>query len=166
MDAEQDAHAQREAADKFRYVMWGAFDERDKVPPKGEFFCRSREKWMPEIPGEYHQLRDGLWGWVACGLIRAQGCFTSKKFRSEVLRRHLMMKLGGSFCLCFGIRAEGQCPDLGPSCSTTATPPGWMRPRRTHKQSQTRFPAEMAADTISSVCFLVKWLLRATRQYG
>lgn len=41
-----------EAADKFRYIMWGTFDEPDKVPPKGEFFCKNRASWMPEIEGE------------------------------------------------------------------------------------------------------------------
>ena len=39
------------AADKFRYVMWGTFDEPEKVPPKGEFFCRYKPQWMPDIPG-------------------------------------------------------------------------------------------------------------------
>ncbi|KAF3805757.1 hypothetical protein GCG54_00005121 [Colletotrichum gloeosporioides] len=43
------------AADKFRYVMWGTFDEPDKVPPKGEFFCAQREGWMPEIDGVFHK---------------------------------------------------------------------------------------------------------------
>jgi hypothetical protein len=42
---------QEEAADKFRYVMWGSLDEPDRIPPKGEFFCKSRADWMPEIPG-------------------------------------------------------------------------------------------------------------------
>ncbi|KAJ3961362.1 hypothetical protein N0V92_001930 [Colletotrichum tropicale] len=41
------------AADKFRYVMWGTFDEPDKVPPKGEFFCAQREAWMPEIDAHF-----------------------------------------------------------------------------------------------------------------
>lgn len=45
----------KQAADKFRYIMWGAFDEADKVPPKGEFFCRQREPWMPEIQGVFHK---------------------------------------------------------------------------------------------------------------
>ncbi|KAF5517882.1 hypothetical protein CGCA056_v011233 [Colletotrichum aenigma] len=43
------------AADKFRYVMWGTFDEPDKVPPKGEFFCAQREAWMPKIDGVFHK---------------------------------------------------------------------------------------------------------------
>ncbi|KJZ76910.1 hypothetical protein HIM_03787 [Hirsutella minnesotensis 3608] len=42
---------QEQAADKFRYVMWGTFDEPEKVPPKGEFFCQQRVQWMPEIRG-------------------------------------------------------------------------------------------------------------------
>ncbi|KAK3326003.1 Mss4-like protein [Apodospora peruviana] len=43
------------AADKFRYVMWGTMDEPEKVPPKGEFFCKNRTKWMPEIPDVFHK---------------------------------------------------------------------------------------------------------------
>jgi len=39
-----------EAADKFRYIMWGTLDEPEKIPPKGEFFCKNRTEWMPEIP--------------------------------------------------------------------------------------------------------------------
>ncbi|KAK0727717.1 Mss4-like protein [Lasiosphaeria miniovina] len=42
-----------EAADKFRYVVWGTLDDPDEIPPKGEFFCRYRDEWMPEIPDEY-----------------------------------------------------------------------------------------------------------------
>ena len=42
---------QEAAADKFRYVTWGSLDEPDKIPPKGEFFCKSRTEWMPEVPG-------------------------------------------------------------------------------------------------------------------
>ncbi|KAK4464730.1 Mss4-like protein [Cladorrhinum samala] len=44
-----------EAADKFRYVMWGTFDEPDKVPPKGEFFCKNRASWMPQIEGLFQK---------------------------------------------------------------------------------------------------------------
>ncbi|KAK3499498.1 Mss4-like protein [Neurospora hispaniola] len=44
-----------EAADKFRYVMWGSFDEPEKVPPKGEFFCKNKPKWMPDIPGTFRK---------------------------------------------------------------------------------------------------------------
>lgn len=42
---------QEAAADKFRYVTWGSFDEPEKVPPKGEFFCKEKPEWMPDIPG-------------------------------------------------------------------------------------------------------------------
>jgi hypothetical protein len=31
--------------------MWGTFDEPEKVPPKGEFFCKYKPEWMPDIPG-------------------------------------------------------------------------------------------------------------------
>lgn len=34
------------------YVFHGSLDEPDVIPPKGEFFCKERAKWMPEIPGE------------------------------------------------------------------------------------------------------------------
>ncbi|KAL0465873.1 Mss4-like protein [Neurospora intermedia] len=44
-----------EAADKFRYIMWGSFDEPEKVPPKGEFFCKNKPKWMPDIPGTFRK---------------------------------------------------------------------------------------------------------------
>ena len=42
---------QEAAADKFRYIVWGSLDEPEKIPPKGEFFCKNRASWMPEIPG-------------------------------------------------------------------------------------------------------------------
>ncbi|KAL1848540.1 hypothetical protein VTK73DRAFT_10099 [Phialemonium thermophilum] len=42
-------------ADKSRYILWGTFDEPHKVPPKGEFFCKSRAAWMPEIPKVFHK---------------------------------------------------------------------------------------------------------------
>ncbi|KAK4445756.1 Mss4-like protein [Podospora aff. communis PSN243] len=44
-----------EAADKFRYVMWGTLDEPEKIAPKGEFFCKNRTDWMPEIPDVFHK---------------------------------------------------------------------------------------------------------------
>ena len=31
--------------------MCGTLDDPDALPPKGEFFCKARSKWMPEIPG-------------------------------------------------------------------------------------------------------------------
>ncbi|KAK5656756.1 hypothetical protein OQA88_4304 [Cercophora sp. LCS_1] len=44
---------QEQAAGKFRYIMWGTLDEPDKIPPRGEFYCRNRTERMPEIPGRY-----------------------------------------------------------------------------------------------------------------
>ncbi|KAJ4288276.1 hypothetical protein N0V88_007466 [Collariella sp. IMI 366227] len=44
-----------EAADKFRYIVWGSLDKPEKIPPKGEFFCKSKAEWMPEIPGLFHK---------------------------------------------------------------------------------------------------------------
>jgi hypothetical protein len=31
--------------------MYGTIDKPNGLDPKGEFFCKYREKWMPEIPG-------------------------------------------------------------------------------------------------------------------
>lgn len=45
------------AANDFRYVMTGTLDDPSALPPKGEFFCIHREKWMPEIPGIFHKDR-------------------------------------------------------------------------------------------------------------
>ncbi|CEI63829.1 unnamed protein product [Fusarium venenatum] len=47
--------SQEQAADKFRYIMWGTFDDPDKFPPKGEFFCKYRAGWMPEVPDLFHK---------------------------------------------------------------------------------------------------------------
>jgi hypothetical protein len=48
-------HAQEVAAEKFRYVMWGSLDDPEQVPPQGEFFCKDRPGWMPEISGVFHK---------------------------------------------------------------------------------------------------------------
>ncbi|PCH44184.1 hypothetical protein WOLCODRAFT_123168 [Wolfiporia cocos MD-104 SS10] len=37
------------------YVFYGSLDRPDELPPKGEFFCKSRAKWMPEIPGLFQK---------------------------------------------------------------------------------------------------------------
>ena len=42
-------------AGDFTYVMYGTLDEPGQLPPKGEFFCKKREDWMPEIPGVFHK---------------------------------------------------------------------------------------------------------------
>lgn len=44
---------QEQAADKFRYITYGTLDNPEKLPPKGEFFCKDRASWMPEIPGAF-----------------------------------------------------------------------------------------------------------------
>jgi hypothetical protein len=57
--------------------MWGTFDEPDKFPPKGEFFCKYRENWMPEVPGKFVSL-------VQNGILTAgQISFTRKRSRSK-----------------------------------------------------------------------------------
>ncbi|KAK2805074.1 hypothetical protein FQN50_006319 [Emmonsiellopsis sp. PD_5] len=40
------------AKEQFRYIAVGTLDDPDVFPPKGEFFCKSRATWMPEIPGK------------------------------------------------------------------------------------------------------------------
>ena len=32
--------------------MYGTIDKPEGLDPKGEFFCRYREHWMPEIEGK------------------------------------------------------------------------------------------------------------------
>ncbi|PGH15206.1 hypothetical protein AJ79_02571 [Helicocarpus griseus UAMH5409] len=39
------------AKEHFRYIVVGTLDDPDALPPKGEFFCKHRASWMPEIPG-------------------------------------------------------------------------------------------------------------------
>ncbi|KAF2202786.1 hypothetical protein GQ43DRAFT_430456 [Delitschia confertaspora ATCC 74209] len=43
------------AKDKFRYITLGSLDNPEELPPKGEFFCKQRASWMPEIPGIFHK---------------------------------------------------------------------------------------------------------------
>jgi len=40
-----------------RYVMYGTLDHKgqDELSPKGEFFCKNRNAWMPEVPGIFHK---------------------------------------------------------------------------------------------------------------
>lgn len=35
----------------FRYICVGSLDDAEALPPKGEFFCKSRASWMPQVPG-------------------------------------------------------------------------------------------------------------------
>lgn len=47
------ANTQQELAkDHFRYICVGSLDHPEALPPKGEFFCRDRASWMPEIPSK------------------------------------------------------------------------------------------------------------------
>jgi hypothetical protein len=39
--------------DKFRYIVVGSLDDPEALPPKGEFFCKERVSWMPEVPSTY-----------------------------------------------------------------------------------------------------------------
>lgn len=38
-------------AGDFVYIFYGTLDRPEDLPPKGEFFCKRRDSWMPEIPG-------------------------------------------------------------------------------------------------------------------
>lgn len=40
----------------FRYICVGSLDDPEALPPKGEFFCKARASWMPEIPSEFNML--------------------------------------------------------------------------------------------------------------
>ena len=35
----------------------GSLDDPEALPPKGEFFCKTRASWMPEIPGKEGCIR-------------------------------------------------------------------------------------------------------------
>jgi len=41
--------------DQSRYVFYGSLDEPERLPPKGEFFCGQRARWMPEVSGVFHK---------------------------------------------------------------------------------------------------------------
>ncbi|KAJ5613364.1 Glutathione-dependent formaldehyde-activating enzyme/centromere protein V [Penicillium lagena] len=43
------------AKDHFRYICAGSLDDPEALPPKGEFFCKSRATWMPEVPNIFHK---------------------------------------------------------------------------------------------------------------
>ncbi|KAL0254208.1 hypothetical protein I308_101588 [Cryptococcus tetragattii IND107] len=43
------------AANDFRYIVVGSLDEPAVLPPKGEFFCRNRLDWMPQIPNTFQK---------------------------------------------------------------------------------------------------------------
>ncbi|KAF2252234.1 DUF636 domain protein [Trematosphaeria pertusa] len=43
--------------DNFRYIAVGSLDDPSALPPKGEFNCIEREKWMPEIPDVFHKQK-------------------------------------------------------------------------------------------------------------
>ncbi|KAI9802301.1 MAG: hypothetical protein M1833_001807 [Piccolia ochrophora] len=44
-----------ENAGDFIYITYGTLDEPEKLPPKGEFFCKVKASWLPEIPGLFHK---------------------------------------------------------------------------------------------------------------
>ncbi|CAJ2514069.1 Uu.00g021880.m01.CDS01 [Anthostomella pinea] len=44
-------------AGDFIYIFYGTLEDhaRGQVEPKGEFFCKLRDPWMPEIQGLFHK---------------------------------------------------------------------------------------------------------------
>ncbi len=40
-------------AGDFIYIFYGTMDTPGELPPKGEFFCKYRDEWVPEVPGTY-----------------------------------------------------------------------------------------------------------------
>ncbi|KAJ5369701.1 uncharacterized protein N7496_005793 [Penicillium cataractarum] len=46
---------QENAKDHYRYICVGSLDDTEALPPKGEFFCKARASWMPEIPNVFHK---------------------------------------------------------------------------------------------------------------
>lgn len=42
-------------AGDFIYVFYGTLDHPNMLPPKGEFFTKIRDSWMPEIPGLFQK---------------------------------------------------------------------------------------------------------------
>jgi len=44
-----------EHAGENTYITYGTLDKPGLLPPKGEFFCKAREDWMPEVPGIFHK---------------------------------------------------------------------------------------------------------------
>lgn len=37
------------------YVVYGSLDDPGEFPPKGEFFCKVRQGWLPEFPDMFHK---------------------------------------------------------------------------------------------------------------
>ncbi|KAI0701633.1 DUF636 domain protein [Earliella scabrosa] len=44
-----------EAKPHSRYICVGSLDDPEALPPKGEFFCKDRARWMPEVPGTFQK---------------------------------------------------------------------------------------------------------------
>ncbi|KAF7503889.1 hypothetical protein GJ744_003029 [Endocarpon pusillum] len=42
-------------AGDFIYIFYGTLNKPEELAPKGEFFCKKRDSWMPEIPGIFHK---------------------------------------------------------------------------------------------------------------
>ena len=62
--------------------MWGTLDEPEKILPKGEFFCKNRTNWMPEIPGACFYLFEEITLEVVTDSV-GQEYFTKERSRSN-----------------------------------------------------------------------------------
>lgn len=78
--------------------MWGSFDEPEKVPPKGEFFCKNKPKWMPDIPGMVQGVNPkvnrvysltGLQAPFESRRSRSNGMHDEKQHRDELMNNHV-----------------------------------------------------------------------------
>ena len=72
-------------AGDFTYINYGTLDKPDELPPKGEFFCKVRAKWLPEIPGEsgLHSLfRPSRFWWLAKFSLRISDIFHKQEIKT------------------------------------------------------------------------------------
>ncbi|CCX06419.1 Similar to Uncharacterized lyase C29B12.13; acc. no. O14034 [Pyronema omphalodes CBS 100304] len=37
------------------YITYGSLDKPEELPPKGEFFCKYRQNWMPQVPNTFQK---------------------------------------------------------------------------------------------------------------
>lgn len=39
------------------FIVYGTMEDtaRQAMPPKGEFFCKYKEEWVPEVEGVFHK---------------------------------------------------------------------------------------------------------------
>ncbi|KAF8247899.1 hypothetical protein K440DRAFT_627795 [Wilcoxina mikolae CBS 423.85] len=44
-----------ENAGENTYITYGTLEKPMELPPKGEFYCKYRQEWMPEVPDVFHK---------------------------------------------------------------------------------------------------------------